>query len=1397
MKLPRLRFGIPSLDSLFGSEREGYGLGLPDSNDGSANSPETSISICVSGPDGTGKSILGLHLAARYLADCAGARVVRPKILYISTDLKYGMAAKVWRNFALGRPNARTIPFEREETGEKELEVELIECSPLKVSEDGKHLSRYLHGASDRNEIYFVDLASSTAGDDWGFVNRTLSTIENPAGDEPRHLMVVDSIEGFETLVGERDAFGQVRERRSRVAQMMRAAGEKCHMLFIVEEPKVGERLPEDFIADVVIRLRSQPVRNYIRRTIEIEKARGQSHVRGQHIYLIRSGTGSTTGQNENPDDPTVGNVRGTLQPGGEPLRYQSYLHVCHSLHHSYRKVMYNVGRGRLSELPERFAAFGIRYLDEMLGTGKADFRRQKGDDQRGLPCSTTTALIGNAETQKAPLGVAFLSRCFREYIARFYANIEEMKTRPEAVRRRYNPKRLEEAKSSPAVAGWQEGGVERHYNALARLRRVHLDPDDRETGKYFEHEPAAGKGDKIDPLVLAAAWATGPPNFESDGIPVLLTTQDINAQRLALDFLPWLLRKIPHLLDLEAEHRGCVAALRILMEHYTVCRRLEIHDLPSAVFIHILQRAVSEARSILYGDAVAAMLSGSAPRTNAPTDASPDGEDASAVLRERVERSRMIRVVIDDFSILKDTYIEIREEPLLLRFIVFYLGQEGVTTLLIDTQPGRPDTTVSSPLHSELRSLVDNRIYTWRFQFYGENRVAVTVIPLKAEAPPVVRELRRGNKDAPGAESLPLVVDPHFELYNGIEQGESQPIPIEIWLFNETPAFNDYITEENLRYCDLFTPLPRKGDDGVGQVIVGVPSTSYDQLRDICFLQRDTRLEHTLVVQVDEFWMKSISHGVRRAGSFRPQWKYLNAIVAEKTSGKRWEPEWAADPFRLFQKTERAGDDAPVKESMAGAVAVNDQKLQHRRRDEFRLADYQNLRDNAVDRVPFMWDFGFLLCKARPWQETADEVKLSIWNSRAQPDKRERDAFKTHRHVWDALPKATKEYKASGKPHPSWRVFLEACYQLAQKQSYSKVTPVTPFGIYGASVQTLACLILEIWASEIHRREQRVKLNPKYDSGERSEAARRLAEFVKHVKVRRWRQEPDDRKFIGLIRWLEVYKLEFFKAWLLLLEVMDFHALAEVVKGGTFSNLKPDATALAVRHWYKTACEATHNFSYDDPVVPVSLPGHFSIRGDWFLAVAGGSRSGRLADRALDLLSSRRANYTRLKRGLGLPTRNLHDPLLGLSDPELRTSLLTLDAGAEDADGSAEEGKSPAHRISTVKYSNLLRIGQDEGRDFYWLWRSGLPDYDRHTKIWQDWLGQMILWWDRMRYVEKNNWVNGFERYDDIVAGEHVAINEKYAPTSKDGTVLEAWSKFENNCDQLVRELRQATLEL
>ena len=1300
-----LSFGIPSLDELFGSFKEEEsvqgnrqqtgrylsGIKIPVSENKKKEPSNSSISICIAGPDGTGKSLLGLHLASRYLADCHKSPNDKiadddlSTILYISTDFKYEMANTVWNNFGLDFPNKRITPFSIEKYGgTKDFKAELKDCDPLGAADDNKSLAYNLTSSANTStsaNIYFVDLASNTAGDDWGFVNRILSVLTPRKGLQARHLLIIDSVEGFETLVGERDAFGEYQSRRSRIAQIMRSTGNKCHLAFIVEEPKDGERLPEEFVTDAVIRLRNSWVKDYARRTVEIEKVRGQAHKRGQHPYLIRDGQGSTTGTKENPDDckVTITKVK-TKTP-------QSYFHVCHSLHNLNRSIMTEPGPGRPAEPPPEYANFGIPYLDNMLAGNSNDPK------QIGLRQSTVTALIGNSETQKRPLGTAFLSRCYIDFAKELvnFLSEDSNHNNNQAFSTLLEAAALN--KDSEAWENWQD-----NWEKLCSDRK-------QPQLSFFRNEV---------------------------GIPVLLTTQDIHAAQLASDFLNYLSVDIPELKKWKNTLK--FKALKLLIENHIICRRLEIHDLPPSVLIHVIQRTIEAAqRKIEVGNAF---------------------EPLGNTMEERFKVSGKIRVVIDDFNILRNTYIEVRDEPLLLRFLLFYLGREGVTTLIIDTQPGRPDTTIPSPLDSELRSLVNNHLYTWRFPFYGEDRVAIAAMPpISEKYPTLVRELRKPTKP-----NSPPVVDPHFELYSGIEQGEPCPVPLKILLFNESPAFQHFIEEENQRYGRLFSPV--QSDDSQpeeerNKVIVGVPALDHEKLKEFSYLQRDTRLDYTLVFQVDEFWYLRRS-GLRRSGSYRQQWQYLNTIMAERPSANSiWDRKESSDPFGLFQNTE-----------------ANPKADKIIRRDEFSFPDnaydqrFLTLpgtseeneinRETYIDRVPFMWDFGFLLCKKRAWESSKDK---SVSN------------------VWKRLPKAIKNPKTYGV-RPSWKDFLNACIITAREESYRIGKPVPAFDFHSVSSETLSCLILEMWVSEIYEQVDRLP------DKQKREGKKKLASLTKRL----WNLSYQNASPIGLIELLDKEKSDYstpkrialFKVWCLLAQVLDLREICESIKNGTSRNREPNPHAIAVRHWYKTACGISRDASPSDPEIPVGLPGHFSIRGDWFLAVAGSSRSGRLADRALDLLSSRRANHNRLEQGLGLPTRKI-------TEKGLHTGLYTTDKGdmKQKSDGKLE-------RITRVLYSDLLKIGacgNNTHSKFHWLWRSRLKQYYRHTNIWHNWLEDTILRLGRLRFLERNEWTDGFSIY---------ALQNEDMPSKNDTTPLgEAFRIFNQRCDDIVAQLKEAGREI
>jgi hypothetical protein len=284
------------------------------------------------------------------------------------------------------------------------------------------------------------------------------------------------------------------------------------------------------------------------------------------------------------------------------------------------------------------------------------------------------------------------------------------------------------------------------------------------------------------------------------------------------------------------------------------------------------------------------------------------------------------------------------------------------------------------------------------------------------------------------------------------------------------------------------------------------------------------------------------------------------------------------------------------------------------------------------------------------------------------------------------------------------------------------------------------------------------------------------------------------------------------------LIEVLDMDGLAEAIRTGDLGSRKPHPLAVASRHWYKTACVSTKDVSYDDPLVPVGLPGFFSVRGDWFLTVAGGSRSERLAKLALDVLNSRRGNYERLRLGLGLPTRRILDEDArlywaredSLEEPNLRTSILTAGRRREAQNEPDEKSR---RRLTHVRYHELLKLGgpcreADEKKfpheqDFHWLWRSRLKYFHRHALIWQEWVNEMLLWWKYMRDVNQEKWVNGFLRYDlmEQVQTRMMQNQRRRKPKNKEDIYSsiedgdnEARLKFERRCESLSDQLRQAT---
>ncbi len=1405
-----LRFGIPSLDKLVGSHgKDDYGI-LLTSNDENKKDMDDATGICLMGPDGTGKSVFALHLASQYLADCLGERaagdqIELPKIYYISTDLNEDKAKRIWSNFALNRPFDRKVPFEEikhpclEKLSKsrkrrilerlKDTKIELDKYTPQNVD---AYVQPNPNGKDKQRGICFIDLAATTAGDDWGFAYRLLALMQQPEDGHPRHLVIIDAVEGFETYVGELDAFGEASSRRARIAQLARLAVKKTHVLLIVEEMRTMQRLPEEFVTDIVIRLRNVEVNKYLRRTVEIEKARGQSLVRGQHSFTIRKGKGSTTGSQENADDPEIlspdneakkgeGSTAGTqveTKPQSESSRtsktnypFQDYVQVFPSINYLNRAIMEMTHAPRKIQPRNEYAAFGIRYLDNMLGGEGFEAEPEKDKDEpahyhdtRGLPCGTVTALIGDSLTQKTRLGRSFLSRCFFPIKQSDYF--------------------------ASAVEALKKKGITDTLKRIRKLKERRENPRDQKPSEQEEiHRELKGFKDKVTNIVAETPKAQ--ELLERCGVAVLFTTLDTHHEALAEEFLD---RGLSANLKDNSDEK---LIAEILIESRTICRRMEIHDVPAATLAHIFEQNIRKAQKFL-------------------------DEKSLSNSSDRFKSSKRIRVVFDDFNAFRNTYHEVREEPLFLPYLLFFLGREGVTALIVDTQSiSRPDLTLTERYESELRELVQHRLYTWRVPFYGENRVAITAIPpFSPGTSGAIRELRWESieeADSSRGDGRSLEVNPHFELYTGLEEGKLQPVPIEIRFRAESKAFKRYLEAEEVTLAELFVPYKHEGQTEKAKVLFYYEAEDYNVMRDFCSLQGGRRLDHTLIFQVDEFWtLQRPKPG--RTGAFRPQWNYLTTPTWEyRPERNAPERNAVADPYAIFQPTKEEEAKLAKEEETKPPAKLKRLDFYDRTNIPYVL-DYKEAMGNAtllkslkknLNRVPFSWDFGFLLCKGAAWKDAEDQ---EIFREKAVEEgkllrelwsKKPKEKMVKVGELWEALAKAT--LKSGKKKHIGWFEFLAACKRVSELQSYKTPSLARTFDFSVSSPETFPSLVLEIWASEILKDNRNDKNeNDKNELIEQLSVRGAVSQPRIETSLLGWlvkdrlkKDKDDNEKQKTLSDCLKArygskkskkhgFALELYKTWLLLIETIDFSEL--ITTSNEFSlELKPkqvSASVIAARHWYKTACQFVESISEQELEanwVPVRLPGHFSVRGDWFLSVAGGSRSSQLADRALDLLGSKRANINRLHEGVGLPVRKLFDS--SEKDCHLRTRLVSFDE----------------KQLTNLPYKIFLKIGENESEDFRWLWRSNLYGYHNDIRIWHRWLSQMIVWWHSLRLRYESSWTSCFEIYARLENLERCEEKDKPKECKKllrRLETLDSWKEFHEMVEDLIDSLKQVSIE-
>lgn len=521
------------------------------------------------------------------------------------------------------------------------------------------------------------------------------------------------------------------------------------------------------------------------------------------------------------------------------------------------------------------------------------------------------------------------------------------------------------------------------------------------------------------------------------------------------------------------------------------------------------------------------------------------------------------------------------------------------------------------------------------------------------------------------GAEPSPfgserLEVDKQFSLYSGLEEHRPQRIPLTIRLYTGYHTLPEkdgssslFVSQVREVFQELFS------GHATHEVVRCQDIDSYDHLANFVDLLDDFRLDHTLVFQVDEFWVPT-------GRSLLDLTQYWNAVTSEvKLKNDKWEA-------RKVEETDPTGGFQPHVPQRKDEAKTG----KWQRRDFFRPEF--SATTESVDRVPFLWDCGLLLARKDLWIRKADvEIRTQESSEKYQAP------YLAVATIWNCLCcKGDRIDRIGGRaadqnyddPIP-WSVFLDACEVVGQGLD------VRPFDLDLRTRETLCSLLLEMWLSEA------------FDGSSTEEKGPAALAFLTRRENRKSVDHPSLRTLVSK------YSTHLYDA------MRRLFAFCPHLKGdGLLLHCgSADNHAVAARHWYSTAVVA---MKHSPHFRPLRLPGVFSTRGDWFLSVAKGSRSELLGHRALDLLTSRRMNLLRLHDGLGLPSRDIID--LNQEQP-LRTAL---GAGATDnpSDGA-------------IGYGDLCDcVFPHPGQRFHWLWRSQIKSYAQHSLYFFRWICRVYL---------------------------------------------------------------------